>query len=165
MKRTILLTLSVLVLVALAVAVGATRVAASPSGALVKTAYNKQLHTSILVDSAGRTLYIFTEDSNGKDTACTPAGPWGAECPAIWPALTSAGAPRAGNGVTQSLLGVYKRRDGLRQVTYNRHPLYSFHGDPNTPPGDKKAGQARGQGFASEWYVLSPSGKPIRTTG
>ena len=96
-----------------------------------------------LVDSAGRTLYIFTEDTNGKDTACTPQGPWGAECPAIWPALTSAGAPRAGSGAKASLLGIYTRRDGKRQVTYNHHPLYYFHGDPNTPPGDKKPGDAR----------------------
>jgi predicted lipoprotein with Yx(FWY)xxD motif len=142
--------------------VGARGVVASPAQALVKTAYNKTLGSTILVDSAGRTLYIFTEDTDGKDTACTPQGPWGAECPAIWPALTSTGAPRAGSGVKASLLGVYTRRDGKRQVTYNRHPLYYFHGDPNTPPGDKKAGDARGQGFVNEWYVLSPSGTPIR---
>ena len=136
--------------------------AASSSQVVVKAAYNKTLGTSILVDRAGRTLYMFTEDTNGKDTACTPQGPWGAECPAIWPALTSVGTPRAGSGVKASLLSVYTRRDGKRQVTYNRHPLYYFHGDPNTPPGDKKAGDTRGQGFADEWYVLSPKGTPIR---
>ena len=163
MKRTALVTAAaVLLLTVLAVQAGAGGVVASPSGTLVKTAYNKKLGKTIVVDSAGRTLYIFTEDTNGRDTACTPQGPWGAECPAIWPPLTSADVPGAGSGIKASLLGLYKRRDGKRQVTYNGHPLYYFHGDPNTPPGDKQPGDARGQGFASEWYVLSPKGTPIR---
>jgi len=129
--------------------------------ALVKAAYSKKLRTRILVDGAGRTLYMFTEDVNGRATKCTPQGPWGAECPLIWPPLTSMGAPRAGSGVSASLLGVVHRRDGKRQVTYNRHPVYYFHGDFNTPPGDRKPGDVRGQGFAGEWYVLSPKGTPI----
>ena len=162
MKRTALVTAAVMLLGVLGVQAGAGEVAATTSGALVKAAYNKKLGTTIVVDNAGRTLYIFTEDVNGKDTACTPQGPWGAECPAIWPALTSVGAPRAGRGIKSSLLGVYKRGDGRRQVTYNSHPLYYFHGDPNTPPGDKKPGDTRGQGFAGEWYVLSSNGTPIR---
>ena len=134
---------------------------ASQSTAIVKTAFNEKLKKTILVDGAGRTLYMFTLDIGGKDTICTPQGPYGAECPAIWPPLTSAGVPRAGSGVKASLLGVYKRRDGKRQVTYNRHPLYYFHGDSNTPPGDKKPGDVRGEGFVSEWYVLAPNGTPI----
>jgi predicted lipoprotein with Yx(FWY)xxD motif len=162
MKCTASVTVAVMLLGALGVQAGAGAGGAPPSGALVKTAYNKKLGTTIVVDKAGRTLYIFTEDTNGKDTACTAQGPWGPECPAIWPALTSAGAPRAGRGITSSQLGAYKRRDGKRQVTYNGHPLYYFHGDANTPPGDKKPGDARGQGFADEWYVLSSNGTPIR---
>jgi len=130
--------------------------------ALVKAAYNKKLKTTILVDARGLTLYMFTEDVNGKATQCTPQGPWGSECPSIWPPLTSMGAPHAGSGINASLLGVINRRDGKRQVTYNRHPVYFFHGDPNTPPGDRKPGDARGQGFVSEWYVLAPAGTPIR---
>jgi predicted lipoprotein with Yx(FWY)xxD motif len=160
MKRTALIAAAVLLLSVLVVQAGVGSVASS-SRALVKTAYNKKLGKKILVDHAGRTLYMFTVDTHGKDTVCTPQGPYGAECPSIWPALTSAGRPRAGKGVKASLLGVYKRRDGKHQVTYNRHPLYYFHGDPSTPPGDKKPGDARGQGFVSEWYVLSPNGDPI----
>jgi predicted lipoprotein with Yx(FWY)xxD motif len=163
MKHAALITAAALLFSALAVQANAGRVGASSSRALVKNAYNKKLGKRIVVDSAGRTLYMFTIDTNGKDTVCTPQGPYGVECPLIWPALTSAGSPRAGKGIKASLLGVYKRRDGKRQVTYNRHPLYYFHGDPpNTPPGDKKPGDARGQGFARQWYVLSPKGKPIR---
>jgi predicted lipoprotein with Yx(FWY)xxD motif len=152
-----------LLLVALiAVLAGARGVAASPSSALVRTSQNAKLKKTIVVDGAGRTLYMFTSDLNGKDTVCTPQGPYGAECPTIWPPLTSSGAPRAGQGIDPSLLGVYTRRDGKRQVTYNHHPLYYFHGDPNTPRGDKKPGDVRGQGFVNEWYVLAPNGTPIR---
>lgn len=161
MKRTVLVA-AVLLITALAVHASAGGVVASPSRALVKSAFNKLLGKTIVVDGAGRTLYIFTVDASGKDTVCTPQGPYGAECPTIWPPLTSAGAPSAGTGIKASLLGVYKRRDGKRQVTYNGHPLYYFHGDPNTPPGDKKAGDVKGQGFVGQWYVLSPSGTPIR---
>jgi predicted lipoprotein with Yx(FWY)xxD motif len=162
MKHAALITAAALLFSALVVQANAGNVGASSSPALVKTAYNKKLGKRIVVDSAGRTLYMFTIDTNGKDTVCTPQGPYGAECPLIWPALTSGGSPRAGKGIKASLLGVYKRRDGKRQVTYNRHPLYYFHGDPSTPPGDKKPGDARGQGFVQQWYVLSPKGKPIR---
>jgi len=162
MKRTALVTAVVVGLCLLAVEAVAAGGVTSSSRALVKTSYNKKLGTKILVDGAGRTLYMFTTDLNGKDTVCTPQGPYGAECPRIWPPLTSASRPRAGRGIKASLLGVYKRRDGKRQVTYNRHPLYYFHGDSSTPPGDKKPGDVRGQGFVSEWYVLSPKGKPIR---
>jgi predicted lipoprotein with Yx(FWY)xxD motif len=64
--------------------------------------------------------------------------------------------------VKASLLTVYKRSDGKHQVRYNHHPLYYFHGDSSTPPGDKKPGDAHGQGYANEWYVLSAKGNPIR---
>ena len=162
MKRTALMTAAVLVASVFAVQAGADRLVASSSGVVVRTAFNKKLAKTIVVDGAGRTLYMFTVDANGKDTVCTPQGPYGAECPAIWPPLTSAAVPSAGSGIKASLLGVYKRRDGKEQVTYNHHPLYYFHGDPNTPPGDKKPGDTRGQGLFSQWYVLSPNGTPIR---
>ncbi|HET7744293.1 MAG TPA: hypothetical protein VFK76_06075 [Gaiellaceae bacterium] len=127
----------------------------------MKVAYNKRLDTSILVDGSGRTLYMFTED-HGAAKLCTPRGPWGAACPAIWPPLTGRGKPQAGQGINSALFGVTKRSDGKSQITYNRHPLYYFHGGSGAPAGDKKPGDINGQGFASEWYVLSPKGAPIR---
>jgi predicted lipoprotein with Yx(FWY)xxD motif len=153
---------AVLLFSAVGASTGAGGVATTSSTATVKTAFNAKLKKTILVDGAGRTLYMFTSDLAGKDTICTPQGPYGAECPTIWPPLTSTGTPHAGNGINSALLSVYKRRDGKRQVTYNHHPLYYFHGDPSTPPGDKKPGDVRGEGFVSEWYVLAPNGTPIR---
>jgi predicted lipoprotein with Yx(FWY)xxD motif len=163
-KRRTCFTVAVVFLMSgIVVASAVGSLAESSAQTRVKTAFNKTLRKTIVVDGAGRTLYMFTEDANGKATLCTPQGPWGAECPQIWPPLTSAGAPLAGSGIKASQLGVVNRRDGKRQVTYNRHPLYYFHGDPNTPPGDRKPGDVRGQGFSGEWYVLSAKGAPIRT--
>ena len=162
MKRSAFVTGAVLLCTALVGLVGAGSVGASTSRARVKTAYNKKIGQKILVDGTGRTLYMFTTDLNGKDTVCTLSGPYGATCPRVWPALSSASSPQAGTGVKASLLGVYKRSDGKHQVTYNRHPLYYFHGGPGFPAGDKKPGDVHGQGYAKEWYVLSPKGSPIR---
>jgi predicted lipoprotein with Yx(FWY)xxD motif len=104
----------------------------------------------ILVDSKGRTLYDFPPDKGGMSSC------YGA-CAALWPPLTITGTPHAGAGVRAALLGITKRSDGKLQVTYNRHPLYSF-------VSDTKPGQATGQGvnqFGAPWWVLSPAGKEI----
>ena len=87
----------------------------------------------VLVDARGRTLYAFEKDTRGR-SACSAA------CAAYWPPLISSAKPRAGRGVRASLLGVSKRTDGKRQVTYAGHPLYTF-------VGDTKAGQTNGEGL------------------
>ena len=105
-----------------------------------------------LVDSHGRTLYLFEADKNGS-SACSGA------CAAAWPPDTVAGPPRAGSGVRQALLGTIRRSDGATQVTYHGHPLYYYSGDSGT-------GAANGQGskaFGASWYVVSASGKKIDT--
>jgi predicted lipoprotein with Yx(FWY)xxD motif len=104
----------------------------------------------ILVDSQGRTVYLFEKDTGSKST-CSGA------CAAEWPPVTTTGKPSAGNGLTASMLGTTKRSDGTTQVTYNGHPLYRY-------AGDNKAGDANGQNldfFGGEWYVLSPAGHEV----
>src|SRR3954471_1285015 len=73
----------------------------------------------ILVDSQGRTLYLFQKDSGNK-SACT--GP----CAGAWPPLRADGKPTVGSGAKASLVGTTTRSDGGPQVTYNGHPLYLF---------------------------------------
>jgi predicted lipoprotein with Yx(FWY)xxD motif len=105
---------------------------------------------SILIDSQGRTLYLWQADTGAKST-CTGA------CASAWPPLATTGKPTPGSGVRSSLLGTTKRANGSEQVTYNGHPLYRFAGD--TAPR-----QTNGQGstgFGALWYVLSPRGKPL----
>ena len=116
--------------------------------ALGKTSLGK-----VLVDARGRTLYLFEKDQRGR-SACDGA------CAAYWPPVVSSAKPRAAKGVRASLLGVNKRTDGSRQVTYGRHPLYTF-------TGDTRAGQTTGQGlteFDGAWYVVAASGRAIKST-
>ena len=148
-------------LVLSATAVGGRTAPSSP--AVVRVAFNKTLKKTIVVDGSGRTLYMFTLDTRGVAALCTPTGPWGTDCPMLWPPLTSTGAPLAAKGINASLLGITKRTDGKPQVTYNRHPLYYYHGGFGAPGTDKKPGDVQGQNFFSSWYVLSPKGTPIRT--
>jgi predicted lipoprotein with Yx(FWY)xxD motif len=105
---------------------------------------------TVLTGPNGRTLYLFEKDTSPKSQC---AG----ECANDWPPLTTSGKPTAGSGVQSGMLGTTKRADGTTQVTYNGHPLYYFEGD-------KKAGQATGQGmdaFGAEWYVLGTSGNKV----
>ena len=104
----------------------------------------------ILVDSQGRTLYLFKKDSRGK-SACS------GECAKFWPPLRVRGRPTAGSSISAARLGTIRRSDGTRQVTYNGHPLYTFLQD-------SRPGQTRGQGltaFGAAWFVLSPAGSQI----
>jgi predicted lipoprotein with Yx(FWY)xxD motif len=125
--------------------------APAQSGASMSTvnvADNSQ-YGSILVDQNGMTLYMFTNDTQGAGTsACSGA------CAALWPALT-ASSPTAGTGVDASKLGTITLSDGTTQVTYNGWPLYLYSKDT-------KAGDTTGQGFKSIWYVIAPSGDPVK---
>jgi predicted lipoprotein with Yx(FWY)xxD motif len=108
---------------------------------------------TILVDSQGRTLYLFQADAGAK-SACSGA------CAAAWPPLVTTGKPTGGSGVNRSLLGTSKRANGAVQVSYHGHPLYLFNGDT-------ASGQTNGQGstgFGALWYVLSPAGNEITTS-
>jgi predicted lipoprotein with Yx(FWY)xxD motif len=104
-----------------------------------------------LVDSKGRTLYLFVADT-GSSSTCSGA------CAGAWPPLTTSGKPTAGAGVKASLLGTTKRSDGTMEVTYAGHPLYYYAGD--STPG-QTTGQALSQ-FGAPWYVVAPSGAAIK---
>jgi predicted lipoprotein with Yx(FWY)xxD motif len=126
-----------------AIASGATRTNATVSLRSTKLGM-------ILVNSRGRTLYLFAKDRSGK-SACT------SRCAQYWPPLLSQGKPTAGSGVKAALLGRTKRTDGSMQVTYNKHPLYTF-------ALDKQAGQVNGEAssnFGAKWYAVSAAGGAV----
>ncbi len=150
---TFLATVAVIPLVALAVAAcggGGAATAAKPktsSGASATVGVANSSLGSILVDSTGRTLYLFKADS-GTQSACAGA------CATAWPPLLATGNPTGGAGLTASKLGTITRSNGSRQVTYNGHPLYLFIKDT-------KPGQTNGQGvtaFGAAWFALTASG-------
>jgi predicted lipoprotein with Yx(FWY)xxD motif len=117
----------------------------APTVRVAKTRLGKAL-----VDSRGRTLYLFTKDSGTKST-CTGA------CATAWPPLRATGKPTVGGGAKASQVGTTTRSDGTQQVTYNGHPLYSF-------VKDTKSGETNGEGltaFGGSWFALSQAGKRI----
>src|SRR5262249_43098469 len=104
----------------------------------------------VLVDSKGHTLYLFGRDRNSK-SSCS------ANCAKLWPPLIASRRPRASAGVKASKLGTTRRADGRLQVTYNRHPLYTF-------VKDTKKGQTNGEGikaFGGTWDAVSPAGAKL----
>ena len=108
----------------------------------------------ILVDSQGRTLYLFAKDT-GTQSECTGA------CASAWPPLQATGSPTVGGGADASLVATTMRSDGSPQVTYAGHPLYLFSGDQ--APGD-----TNGQGvvaYGASWYAVSPAGTQITGQG
>jgi predicted lipoprotein with Yx(FWY)xxD motif len=104
----------------------------------------------ILVTSAGITLYLLTSDPPGGSN-CTGS------CAIVWPPLAAKGRLRAGPGANPALLSTYARSDGVRQVLYAKHALYTYQDD--TSPG-----MVTGQGvetYGGIWWVVAPSGKPV----
>jgi predicted lipoprotein with Yx(FWY)xxD motif len=104
-------------------------------------------HTALgptLTDANGRTLYLFEADKHNV-SKLSAAGR------AVWPPFTS-GKVKAVSGAKAGKLGT--TTSGVKQVTYNGHPLYYYVGDHGT-------GSAKGQGlnqFGALWFVLSANG-------
>jgi predicted lipoprotein with Yx(FWY)xxD motif len=139
--------LAVLALAVVALA-GLTSIASSATStpATVKTGTSKL--GRIVVDGKSHTLYLFQKDKNGK-SSCSGA------CAQNWPPLLTKGKPKAGAGAKASLLGTTRRADGTTQVTYNKHPLYTFVAD------NGKVGSTNGEGinaFGARWYVVAAKG-------
>jgi len=105
----------------------------------------------ILVTSSGRTLYMLSVDPPGGSNCI-------GSCAIVWPALTAGGKTiKAGPGIDPTLVSSFKRSDGVRQVLYNKHALYTFEQD--TGPG-----MLSGQGvttYGGVWWVVSATGKAV----
>jgi predicted lipoprotein with Yx(FWY)xxD motif len=104
----------------------------------------------VLIDRQGRTLYLFARDS-GTMSACTGA------CAVNWPPLRVRRTPLVGSGAKQSDVGRTARPDGISQLTYNGHPLYTF-------VNDEKPGDTNGEGinaFGGAWFAVSPAGNKV----
>jgi predicted lipoprotein with Yx(FWY)xxD motif len=98
----------------------------------------------ILVDNAGRTLYLYTNDVVGSGRSAVTG-----TLAVAWPPLTLAGGEPLKTPDLPGELTLITRDDGTKQVAYKGMPLYYFAQD--TATGDIN-GQARG----NVWYVLSP---------
>jgi predicted lipoprotein with Yx(FWY)xxD motif len=123
---------------------------------------------------AGYTLYMITSD-DPPTFGCTtkvqnilghPGSCAGKpnDQKAEWPAITTTGAPVAGPGVQQTLLGEVQRAGIGEQVTYAGHPLYLFETSP---------GEITGEGWDEPslppwhglWSLISPAGTAVAWPG
>jgi predicted lipoprotein with Yx(FWY)xxD motif len=138
-------------------AAGAPASAPMATSAAAKHAVVKTRSTSIgtiLVDSKGRTLYLFRKDK-GRRSHCSGS------CASAWPPLITRQKPRARGAAKQSKLSTSRRANGAKQVLYNGHPLYRY-------AFDSAAGDTFGQGstaFGARWFVVAPSGKAVTSSG
>jgi predicted lipoprotein with Yx(FWY)xxD motif len=128
--------------------------AGSVAGGATQSNATVSLHKTnlgmILVSARGHTLYLFAKDRNAR-SSCNGS------CARFWPPLLSRDKPTSGPGVKGSLLGTTRRSNGSLQVTYNKHPLYTY-------ALDKRAGQTKGEGnslFGAKWWAVSARGTAV----
>ena len=121
---------------------------AALAGASSPTTVVSTAHTSlgtVLVTSAGKTLYLDTNDKPPK-FACTGG------CLKAWPPLKAVGTVKAAGSAKASLLGTVKGPAG-KMVTYHGHPLYTF-------AADTKGNPTSGEG-ENGFYAVSTAGSKV----
>jgi predicted lipoprotein with Yx(FWY)xxD motif len=96
---------------------------------------------TVLAGVHGYTLYYYAEDRPGSGTSACTGG-----CAKAWPPLVAPVKAPAGVRLPGPL-GMITRPGGVRQVTLNGYPLYTY-------AGDKAPGQATGNGIEGAWHVI-----------
>src|SRR5919198_900065 len=109
---------------------------------------------NVLVDSSGQALYA--NDQEKGMVLCDGA------CLSFWTPLTVKGIPTSGS--LAGKLGVVRRPDGAKQVSYNGKLLYTFYLD--------KPGKVAGDGFDDAfggrkftWHVVHANGATSSGSG
>jgi predicted lipoprotein with Yx(FWY)xxD motif len=149
MKRLLILAVigAAAVVAAIAITATASGGAAAKGGGVTVSAKHLSGAGKVLVDSQGKALYRSDQERNGM-VLCEGA------CLSFWQPLTVSGSPKGSS--LQGKLGVVKRPDGRRQVTYNGKLLYSFKLDkPGKVTGDGFKDAFGGQKFT--WHVALPT--------
>lgn len=147
-------------------------VTTAPTGPATVSTDTKAPFGKVLVIGSGEyddcSLYLLTSDQlhtlTGSHYACTDTqNAIGQPCDTVlWPALLTKGAPIAGPGVKQNLLGTVTRTDlpglgAVQQVTYAGQPLYRFFLDESS---DEIEGANLFDPVTSPagiWYLVEPS--------
>lgn len=115
---------------------------AQTSKRVVSEANNRSLGHTVLTADNGLTLYSLSAETHGK-FICKGS------CLKTWHPLVVAAGVKPTGPVS---LGTIKRPDnGMRQVTFDGKPLYTFDGD-------KKKGDAKGEGIkdVGTWHAATP---------
>ena len=111
--------------------------------AVVRTANNPTLHTKVLVNRKGLTLYSLSVEQRGR-FICTGS------CLSLWTPLV---VPKGTTPTGALHLGTVRRPDGRAQVSYRGRPVYTF-------TQDRKPGDVKGNGFkdVGTWRAATLSG-------
>lgn len=133
----------------------AARATSAPSGgsstASTSLAVAQTALGPVVVDAAGRTVYLLTADSPDHATCSTV-------CQSVWPVVpVPASATPTGTGITAEL-GRTTTPGGGSTATVGGWPVYTFAQDH--APGD-----TNGEGitsFGGTWYAVSPAGAPVK---
>lgn len=104
---------------------------------------------TIVVDTAGRSVYMYDADKQGATSSACTGG-----CASAWPAVPAGKVAAGVTGKVGSITGI----DGKAQATLDGWPLYYY-------VKDSAAGDTTGQGVGGIWWVLSPTGAKITGTG
>ncbi len=102
--------------------------------------YKRRTKIDLLTDMNGRTLYTFSDDQGSGESACYDV------CESFWPPLEV-----GMNDKLEKPFGVHVRRDGVRQLTFNDWPLYTFLHDVKS--GDFNGYLFEGGGLG-QWYIV-----------
>lgn len=138
LRRAIVAAVAVLAIAALFSSIAA----ASTSKRVVKEANNASLGKTVLTANNGRTLYTLSAEKHGT-FICK------GKCLKDWHPLAVPPGVKPTGPVS---LGTIKRPDnGVRQVTFEGRPLYTFDDD-------SKKGDANGEGFkdVGTWHAATP---------
>jgi predicted lipoprotein with Yx(FWY)xxD motif len=107
--------------------------------------------TNVLADSTGKTLYSAAVEKGGT-IHCVDA------CTSFWdPILASSADAKKAGGELDANLGVVKRPDGERQLTFDGLPLYTF--------AEEGAGKLEGDGFVDDFQGTHFEWEAARTSG
>jgi predicted lipoprotein with Yx(FWY)xxD motif len=146
-KRLVVFIIIGAVVVALAIFAAVGGFSGKKASGTTTTVTTKQVSGvgTVLTTSSGMPLYTTLQESNGK-VLCTGS------CTTVWVPLTiSKGSPTG--TTTAGTLGVTTRANGVRQVTLNGKPLYTFFRDTSgVVNGNNVHDSFNGQHFT--WHVV-----------
>jgi len=116
-----------------------------PSGTTVMVVQHSSVGY-VLAEANGQVVYTYGKDKKGGAPTCTGS------CAVAWPPVT--GTPKAGPADTfPGQFGVVKGAGGVKQITYDGMPLYTFKG--------AKPRSTAGNGLEGLWHVVQLSASDI----
>jgi predicted lipoprotein with Yx(FWY)xxD motif len=138
---------------ATATSAGAAAASSSSTGSATVISTKSSSGGAFLTNGSGRAVYMWVKDAKDQ-SMCTGS------CASTWPPVTTTGSATASGSAVSADLGTITRSGGVKQVTYDGHPLYYYVGDTG-------AGTVNGQGstgYGAYWWILAPSGSPITSS-